>query len=101
MGSDPIWRAVYIEELEISPSRKVPAIFTPGRGMNNGGILMRSDKKTVYFGGHLPEAELRYLHSLIRSIIASSDQSPHLSGTIIRMLCPGIVGVVDHIVKIA
>jgi len=57
MGSDPIWTAVYIEELEISPSRKVPAIFTPGRGMNNGGFLIRSDKKTVYFGGHLPESE--------------------------------------------
>jgi len=60
-----------IEELELSPSSKGPAALFPGKGVSGGGILMRSDTKTLCFGGHLRESELQYLHSLIRSIITS------------------------------
>jgi hypothetical protein len=60
-----------IEELELSPSSKGPAALISTRGIESGGILLRSDSKTMCFGGHLAEAELQYLHSLIRSIITS------------------------------
>jgi hypothetical protein len=60
-----------IEELELSPSRSGPAALIYTRGVDRGGILLRSDRKTLCFGGHLPEPELQYLHSLIRSIITS------------------------------
>jgi hypothetical protein len=60
-----------IEELELSPSSKGPAALISTRGIDSGGILLRSDSRTMCFGGHLPEAELQYLYSLIRSIITS------------------------------
>ena len=55
-----------IEELELSPTSEGPAALISPRGIERGGILMRSDSKTLCFGGHLPEMELQYLHSLIR-----------------------------------
>ena len=60
-----------IEELELSPCREGPAALISVKGVDRGGILLRSDKKTLCFGGHLPEPELQYLHGLIRSIITS------------------------------
>ena len=60
-----------IEELELNPSNKGAAALISAKGTDRGGILLRSDNKTVCFGGHLPEPELQYLHSLIRSIITS------------------------------
>jgi hypothetical protein len=60
-----------IEELELNPSIKGAPAFISAKGLNGGGILLRSDSKSLCFGGHLPESELQYLHSLIRSIITS------------------------------
>jgi hypothetical protein len=62
-------RSQEIEELEVSQSPNGLLKILPKRGV--GGILMRSDKKSVTFGGHLSDPEMRFLHALIKSIIAS------------------------------
>ncbi len=59
-----------LEELKWQPvPANVPSFF---RGLVRGaGIIARSDRAEIRFGGHLPEGELRHLHGLIKSILAS------------------------------